>query len=262
MKYSIAIPLCGAEDTEKYISTAKKLGYDGIEPLVLSPADNEYVGMITSLIKKYDIECSGPRTGIAYIKEHICISTEDEAVFSRGIERIKEHIRFASLFQDANVLVGLIQGRLGGLSYETARKQIVKAIKILDAEGTKHDVKIALEPVNRYEIDYHNRISDVIKLLDDSGCRNVGILADSFHMNIEEKNITEALKLSLPRLLHVHVADSNRLAPGQGHIEFDSFFDVLNEGGYNGWITVEANESPSFEIMAEQSIKFLSKYRS
>ena len=262
MKYSIAIPLCGAQDTEKYIATAKILGYDGIEPLVQWPADKDYIWMITSLVKKYDIGCSGPRTGIAYIKEHICINTDDEAIYSRGLERLKEHIKFSSLFKDANVLVGLLQGRLGSLSYETARKQILKAIRILDIEAMKYDVKIGLEPVNRYEIDYHNSISDIMELLDDAGCENVGILADSFHMNIEEKNISEALRVSLPRLLHVHVADSNRLAPGQGHIDFDSFFDVLKEGGYDGWITVEADESPSFEIMAEQSMKFLSKYRS
>lgn len=261
MKYSIAVPLCGKEDTEKYITIAKNLGYEGIEPLVERPADKDYIKMMTSLVKKHNIECSGSRTGSAYIKEHICISTDNEVIYNRGIERLIEHIRFVSLFQDANVLVGLIQGRLGRSSYKTAKKQIIGAIKILDAEAIKCDVKIGFEPVNRYEIDYHNKISDIIKLLDDADCRNVGILADSFHMNIEEQDIAEALRVSIPRLFHVHIADSNRMAPGRGHIDFDSFFKVLGESGYDGWITVEADESPSFEIMADQAIRFLSKYR-
>ena len=262
MKYGIAVPLCGKDDTEKYIAAAKRLGYDGIEPLVLWPTDREYVAMLTSLLAKYDIECSGPRTGIAYIKESICLSTDDGAAYDSAIKRLKEHIRFASSFSDANVLVGLIQGRLGSMKYEAARSRIIKALRMLDEEAAKYGVKIGLEPVNRYELNYHNTISDINGLLDEAGAGNVGILADSFHMNIEERDISEALRLSLPRLLHVHAADSNRKAPGQGHLDFDSFFEVLKDGGYDGWVTVEADESPSFEEMAGQAMDFLRKYRS
>ncbi|HEX9244582.1 MAG TPA: sugar phosphate isomerase/epimerase, partial [bacterium] len=91
-------------------------------------------------------------------------------------------------------------------------------------------------------------------LLTRLGEENVGVLPDTFHMNIEEPDISEALRRARPRLWHVHAADSNRRAPGSGHLDFRSLIADLGALEYGGALSAEILQLPSFEAAAAQTI--------
>jgi sugar phosphate isomerase/epimerase len=122
------------------------------------------------------------------------------------------------------------------------------------------EIKFAIEPLNRYETDFLNTIEETTNILKLINARNVGILIDTFHMNIEEVSITKSIASSSSLLFHVHVADSNRRAPGFGHLNFDELFSTLKKVGYNGFVSAEILPLPSIEKAAEQTIKLLKMY--
>jgi sugar phosphate isomerase/epimerase len=99
-----------------------------------------------------------------------------------------------------------------------------------------------------------------MRLVKDLDCDNVGLMLDLFHMNIEDASIEEGLRLAGDRLWHVHIADSNRLYPGSGHLDFDSIFATLEDMGYQGYVSAELLPLPDPDIAAQKIIDFLRTY--
>jgi sugar phosphate isomerase/epimerase len=99
--------------------------------------------------------------------------------------------------------------------------------------------RILLEPLNRYESQYLKTLAHARELCNAADSSRVQIMADLFHMSIEEASIPKALAANAPRIGHVHIADSNRLLPGHGHTDFAAAFRPLREAGYDGWFALE-----------------------
>ncbi len=106
------------------------------------------------------------------------------------------------------------------------------------AESEAH---VLLEPINRYESRYLNRVSDNIKIIDDLGHPNAGLLPDLFHMSIEEADPAQSLRDAGDRIVHVHLGDSNRLLPGHGHLNWLEIFAALRDVGYGGYLNLECS---------------------
>jgi sugar phosphate isomerase/epimerase len=111
-------------------------------------------------------------------------------------------------------------------------------------------MEIDLEPVNRYELGYHNRVQEIIPVIQQIDRPNIRVLLDTFHMNIEEASISAAVVQAAPYLGHLHIADSNRLAPGRGHFNFSEFFALLDAVGYEGDVTVETPMPDQYEAVS------------
>jgi sugar phosphate isomerase/epimerase len=103
-------------------------------------------------------------------------------------------------------------------------------------------VDVSLEPWNRYETYFLNRLEQAVELWHATGLENGGVMGDTFHMNIEEASIPEALRAAKGLLNHVHLADSNRAVAGRGHTDFRPILCALLDIGYDGYL--------SFEVMA------------
>lgn len=103
-----------------------------------------------------------------------------------------------------------------------------------------HGVTIALEPLNRFETDLINTCEQCVRLVGDVGMKSVGIHLDTFHMNIEEKSIYEAVKLAGGKLAHVHACENDRGAPGSGHVDWKGLAKGLGETGYDGHVVIES----------------------
>ena len=112
-------------------------------------------------------------------------------------------------------------------------------LKQVDDYARKCGVYIILENVNRYEIPFFNRLEQITEVAKRVGCTNTGILADTFHMNIEESNIEGALAQAAGYVKHVHLVDSNRMLPGYGHTDFLPILRVLKDAGYTGFMSFE-----------------------
>lgn len=140
-------------------------------------------------------------------------------------------------------VISIVPTRVGRVLPETSRAEewgwAVDSIAEIAAAASPAGIRLAIEPWNRYETYLANRIEDALRLRADIGVDNVGIMADLFHMNIEETSIGEALEAAGGHLLNTHFADSNRRAPGRGHIDIDEAMTSLHSIHYRGPISVE-----------------------
>jgi sugar phosphate isomerase/epimerase len=100
-------------------------------------------------------------------------------------------------------------------------------------------VNITIEAWNRYETYLLNRLDQSLELLRDVGLPNAGVMGDTFHMNIDEASIADAFRKAGTHLNHVHIADSNRAAPGRGHIDFLPVLKALRDIKYKGYLSFE-----------------------
>jgi sugar phosphate isomerase/epimerase len=107
----------------------------------------------------------------------------------------------------------------------------------------REGVMILIEPLNRYEDHMINRLDQGVALCERIGSPAVAIMADLFHMNIEEQSLPSALIAARHRLAHLHAADSNRLEPGRGHIDFRAVRKALDEIDYTGFVALECGLS-------------------
>ncbi|HWJ75428.1 MAG TPA: sugar phosphate isomerase/epimerase family protein [Kaistia sp.] len=105
--------------------------------------------------------------------------------------------------------------------------------------AASQNVRLCIEAWNRYETHFLNRIPQCIELMNDVGRPNVGVMGDTFHMNIDDPDIAGAVRNAGAAMIHIHFADSNRAAPGQGHTDFRPVMQALKEVGYEGHITFE-----------------------
>lgn len=115
----------------------------------------------------------------------------------------------------------------------------VETLRRLSARAVGTGVQLVIEPWNRYETHLVNRIEQGLQLIRDAGGNNLGVMGDLFHMNIEEADIAAALRLAGSALLNIHFADSNRRAPGRGHIDFSPIAQALREIDYQHYLSVE-----------------------
>lgn len=104
----------------------------------------------------------------------------------------------------------------------------------------ERDVGLAIEPLNRFETDLVNTVEQGLDLCERVGLPNVGLLLDTFHMNIEEKSIPGAVRLAGSRLRHFHACENDRGAPGSGHVEWDATLGALRDIGFDGIIALES----------------------
>ncbi len=127
------------------------------------------------------------------------------------------------------------------------RAVLLDALGELGRHAEQEGVKILLEPLNRYEDHMVNRLEQAVELAEATGLDSVGVVADSYHMNIEEAHPPAALVAAADRLFHVQVSDSNRLEPGAGHIDWRAFLEALIDIGYTGDLAAECRLSGPVE---------------
>ncbi len=232
----------------------KKLGYDGVELAVRDPALLN-VSEIVAFLNEVKLPVPAIGTGQAYGEEHLSFTDVNFDIRSRAIDRIISQIDLARQL-NAVVIIGLIRGKnQAGVSKDQTESWLIHALR----ECASHDesVKIVIEPINRYETDLMNTVESGMRFLDKLAKDNVGLLLDTFHMNIEEPSILESIVTAKDRLFHFHVADSNRWYPGAGHINFQEIFDVLNKMNYKGFVSAEIIPHPDPDTAAKKTMETL-----
>ncbi|MBD3287908.1 TIM barrel protein [candidate division KSB1 bacterium] len=236
------------------LENIKKLGYDGVELAVRDPALLD-VDEITSFLKQVKLPVPAIGTGQAYGEENLSFTDVNFDVRSRAIDRILSQIDLAKKL-NAVVIIGLVRGKSGvGISADQTESWLIHAMR----ECASHDksVKLVIEPINRYETDLINTVESGMQFLDKLGKDNVGLLLDTFHMNIEEPSILDSIFTAKDRLFHFHVADSNRWYPGAGHIDFREIFNLLERINYKGFVSAEIVPHPDPDTAAAKTIETL-----
>jgi sugar phosphate isomerase/epimerase len=237
------------------IPKAAKLGFDGVE-LALKRAGEVDVNMLDRLLKDNNLEVSCISTGQVYADSGLTITHPDGSKRTEVNAILKELIDLASGFGRI-VNLGRVRGSIGNTPRLETEALFVDSARELCSYAMGRGVTIVLEPVNRYEIDFINTVDDGVRLLQQIDMPNMKLMPDVFHMNIEDTSIGAELMKNIKNIEYIHFADSNRNAPGWGHINFDEIFEDLLKGGYNGWISVEILPKPDPDSAAKQAIDFL-----
>jgi sugar phosphate isomerase/epimerase len=234
------------------IAKIKALGFDGVELAVRDPGQLDF-DFLASILEEHNLPVSAIGTGQAYVEEHLSLTDPKEEIRERAVQRIKSHALLAKQLQ-ALVIIGLIRGKKDpNLGRETAETYLVESLR--ECASSRPDVRFAIEPINRYETDLLNDVRGSLQFLERIGKDNVGLLLDTFHMNIEEQSITESIRLARNSLFHFHVADSNRWYPGAGHIDFKAIFNTLAEIRYAGFVSAEILPLPDPDTAAKETIR-------
>jgi RpiB/LacA/LacB family sugar-phosphate isomerase len=250
-------PLLFAGRLAEGLRVVAEAGFSVVE-LSLRSVEDVHEETLSAMLRGYDLSLAAIATGQSCIHDSLCLGDPRSEVREATVERLKLIIQLASKF-NAAVIIGGIRGRLSGTAVEQDRQcaAAVEAIRECARFAVAHNVMLLIEPVNRYETNFINSSAEGLALLDELGEPSAKLLLDTFHMNIEEANITTALQEAGERLGYVHVADSNRQAPGRGHIDFSSVLRTLVKIGYEGPVTAEILPIPDDVSAARQAGSFL-----
>ena len=261
MKFSIVLSTQPAQfqaatfkgELEANMARIASYGYAGVELAIRDPGLVN-VNQLIDLISKYHLDVPAIGTGQAWGEEGLSFTDPDPKVRRAAITRIKDHIPLAEKF-NAIIIIGLIRGVvIKGIETSQAMTWLVDSLKECCDAASVRGVRLALEPINRYETTLINTTEQGLELVDKVGVDNFGLLLDTFHMNIEETVIEAAIRSAGDRIFHFHVADSNRWHPGAGHLDFKQLLNTLTSIGYAGWVSGEFLPLPDLDTAAQQGL--------
>ncbi|MCL4395524.1 MAG: sugar phosphate isomerase/epimerase [Chloroflexi bacterium] len=241
---------------ESIMDKAAHLGYDGVE-LALVDAGEIDVERIRAVVERLGLEIPAISTGRVFAERRVWFTHPARSIRRQAVDTVNGLIQIAALFH-STVNIGRVRGFIAvDESRDAAELRFLDCLRECADHAAEQDVRMVIEPVNRYESNYLNSVPGVLDLLTVLDRPNVAIMADAFHMNIEDACISDSLAQAGARLEYVHAADSNRRAPGQGHLDWNEFVGALRSIGYDGYVTAEILPLPNPDAAAADAIRFL-----
>ena len=232
---------------------AAALGFDAIEIFPPSAAAIDPLAL-RALLSRHQLSVAAVGTGAGWVVRKWTLTHPDPAIRAQAREFVRAIIDLAAGF-NAPAIIGSLQGRAeGGVDRPQALAWLGEALDDLGAHAGSKGTFLLLEPLNRYETNLCNRLGDTASWLDQRGTQHVRVLADLFHMAIEETDLAAALRAAGPRVGHIHFADSNRRAMGLGHTDPVPLIAALREIGYEGYLSAEVLPLPDSATAARQTI--------
>jgi sugar phosphate isomerase/epimerase len=226
-------------------ATAAAIGFDAVE-LFLPGPDFIAVDEVKSLATAHGLSIAAVGTGAGMLRHGLSITDADEDVRDAALDFVFSMIDFGGRL-GAPAILGSMQGR-GSLDLLAA------GLRHCGERAASHNVPFIYEPLNRYETNLFNRLADAVKFIELHDLKNVVLLADLFHMNIEERDLADAIREAGKHIGHVHFADSNRQAMGFGHTDAKRVIAALREIQYSGYLSAEIFPLPDPETAARQTI--------
>ncbi len=239
MKYGVHAGLWMARWTDEIspiLRIVADLGFDGVEVSLLGMTD-EKAAALSRLIRDHGLQvtCSD---GLSRAAD---ITSEDADIRGAGLAHLRWAIHTVAAM-GGNGLAGVVYAPWGVFDHaRKARRRDLSAEMLAQVDGDlrDHGVRLGIEAINRFETDLVNTAQEAVTLAQATGSDQIGVLLDSFHLNIEEKDIVAAIATGGDRLFHFHVSDNDRGVPGSGHVPWGAVREGLSAVGYDGWIVAE-----------------------
>jgi len=240
---------------EQSFAKTAEMGYHGVE-LALKTGDEIDAADVRRQLNAAGLEVSCISTGQVFACLGLHFTTTDAARRDEVVRVFKGLIDLAGEF-GTMVNVGRARGFVEkGEPVAAAEGRFIAVARELAEYAAGREVTLILEPVNRYEINFINNVEQGAALMAKVGAANIALMPDLFHMNIEDRTLGGELEKYADRVAYLHLADSNRLAPGWGHTDFESVFASLARMRYDGWASVEILPHPDPDSAAAQAAKF------
>jgi sugar phosphate isomerase/epimerase len=253
---SAAGPFVFHDPLEQGFAKAKAAGFDDVE-LFLPGPDAVPAEEILDLSQRHGLGIAAIGTGAGMVKHGLSLTDPDPARREAALAFLSAMIDFGGRL-GAPAILGSMQGRWGGeVSRDQALRWLAEALRHAGKQAASHGLSFIYEPLNRYETNLINRLADAAAWIEDEGLEHIVLLADLFHMNIEEVSLPDAIRAAGRHIGHVHFADSNRQAMGLGHTDAAPILAALREIGYSGHLSAEIFPLPDAQSAAEQTLRTL-----
>lgn len=234
--YSATQWIYGKEDIATSLNRLKSFGYDGVE--LAGEPEIFNIDEMKQLLKKYELCCTSI-CGI-YTKGRD-LSSANPDIRQNAVQYVKDCVDMASELGASLVIV--VPSPVGKNGPETTSEDewanAVASIKEAGEYALTKNIQLAIEALNRFETYLVNRLDDAKKFVEQVNVNSVKLMADLFHMSIEERNHSASLRNIASNLIHVHIADNTREAAGLGMTDFKEVMRTLIDIGYQGAITME-----------------------
>ncbi len=238
---------------------AAQAGFDAIE-LFPTHADDVHSLELRSLLRQHGLKLAAMGTGAGWLTRKLSLTDPDPHVRMCARDFAGAIVDFAGGF-GAPAIIGSMQGRVAdGVSREQALAWLKEELDQLGPRAHALDTPLLYEPLNRYETNLFNTLADACEFLGTLRTRNVQLLVDLFHANIEEADIAAAIRAAGPHVGHIHFADSNRRAIGLGHTPVGPIIEALRSIGYDGYLSAEVLPLPDAETAARQTMDSFRKW--
>ena len=224
-----------AEQIEVTIARLAKYGYKSIE---ISGEPEKYdTKEVRGLLNQYGLSCWG---SVTLMFPGLCFPAADEATRSRTVKYVKDCITMVKELDGQEMTI--VPGTVGKVNPDSTPEKewawAVEGLQEVYAHAQKAGVRMALEPLNRFETYFVSRADQALALAEAVG-PDCGVCLDTFHLNVEEADMLASIRRAGPRLVDFHVADNNRLACGMGALNWTAIVRTLKDIGYDGALTVE-----------------------
>ena len=255
MKYGMNLLLWSGDPDDSLmpvIEELKAMGYDGVE-VPLFNLDVDKWAKYGEKIKALGLSC----TAVTVRNEEDNPISPDAKVRAKGVELNKQTLDCCAAL-GAETLVGPYHSAIGLFSgagpTQDEWKWGVDSMRQVAEHAGSVNVMLGVEALNRFECYLLNTHADSARFARDVDHPNCKVMYDTFHSNIEEKDIAQAIRDCSDVLAHVHISENDRSTPGAGHVHWNTNFDALKEVGYDGWMVVEAFGLALPEIAAATKI--------
>ncbi len=253
--FQIPVALLSGSLDEK-LRKAAMLGADGVELMCFDPASLD-AESIHLRLEANGLEAAAVASGGLGIGK-ITLLHPDAQIRELARSRLTDLIDFTARIEAPVVTIGGFRGRSDG----DRQASLIRLAGILreaaDMAGNR-GIRLVVEPLNRYEGDLVQNAAQGLAFLDQVNHPAIGLLLDTFHVNIEEASWTEpfARVYAAGKLFHVHLGDNNRLPPGKGLIDFQAILRTLQSVGYQGFLSAELLAIPDADRAAEDTLAYL-----
>jgi sugar phosphate isomerase/epimerase len=243
-------------DTETAFRKLRDLDYDGAELMIRDP-DRLDRGRFEQLSRRYGVEIPALCTGEVFGQDRLSFMDPDEEIRDQAVRRTRKIIDFASAF-GAQVNIGRLRGQFHpSVPRERSLAWMYSAVGVVADYAAPRGVTLTIEPIPRVEWNniFNNR--DGIEVVEKIGRENFRLMADVFAMNIEERSIAESFQYAQAYLVHIHISDSNRLAPGGGNMDFVRIAEAVRAINYQGYVSAELIQFPNQDEAMETTMRVL-----
>lgn len=257
IKISYNMLVYADEEIGRGIERLARFGYDGVD-IVGEPGKYD-AGEIRRLLEANRIEASSI---CAVFSDARDFASSNPAIRQNAVGYVKGCVDFAAAVgaKAISVQASACMKTKAEAAPEQEWQWAVDGLREAGQYALENGINLTLEAWNRYETYFINRLDQALKMVNDIGLPNVGVMCDTYHMNIEETSMGDAIRGVGDKLYYVHIADSNRAAPGRGHIDFDEVARALRDIHYDGWVSMELLPAAADPFGGEVQEEFYDQY--
>ena len=236
------------------MTTLQENGFWGVELNIADPLTAD-IKQLKEFLSAFDLELSMYASGLTAKVFSLSLSSTEETNRKNAVQKIKE-MADAIDSPEIGIILGFFKGAKSN-EPDKAKTQFRKSLDELAPYIIKKQVPLLIEATNRYESSIANTLEETADLVKDYNSKYLQILPDTYHMNIEESDLFDALDRYSKYYTSIHLSDNNRFFPGFGAIDFSAIFTYFKKSGFTGRLAIEGNLKNDFHSDIRKSVEYL-----